>query len=149
MNIDKKVLKKCLAILTLVLLCTTIYKISTTYSLLESSMSGEIEQAIAKWNIELNETDITNVISEDIIITDFEIAQSSHVKNGKIAPGINGTIDLTLDPKDTDVSVRYDLTLHDMENQPVTISSVEIISGTGTLVRTDESTYTGIMNLKE
>lgn len=147
MNFDKKMLKKILIVITIAILLFTIYKIVTTYSLLQSQMNGTVEQSIAKWNIELNKVDITNGISKQIEIKDFSFVQDSNVKEGKIAPGVCGMIDLTIDPKDTDVSVIYDITLGDIADQPISIESIEIISGTSDLVKTGENTYTGIMSL--
>ena len=147
MKFDKKILKKSLIILTIIMICVTIHKIVQTYALFETNKSGQIEQAIAKWNIELNETDITNGLTEDIIIDNFQLSQNNNVLAGKNAPGISGAVELTLNPKDTDVSIRYDLTLEDLGEQPIKISSIEMIEGTGTLIRTGENTYTGLMNL--
>lgn len=149
MKFDKKILKKSLIILTIIMICVTIHRIVQTYALLETNKTGQIQQKIAKWNIELNETDITNGLSEDIIIDNFQLSQNSNVLAGKIAPGINGSVDLSLDPKDTDVSIRYDLTLAELEEQPIKISSIEIVEGTGTLIQTGENTYTGLMNLNK
>ena len=149
MKFDKKILKKSLIILTIIMICVTIHRIVQTYALLETNKTGQIQQKIAKWNIELNETDITNGLSEDIIIDNFQLSQNNNVLAGKIAPGINGSVDLSLDPKDTDVSIRYDLTLAELEEQPIKISSIEIVEGTGTLIQTGENTYTGLMNLNK
>jgi len=149
MSLDKKFLKKSLIIITLILLSITIYQIVRTYSLLQSEVSGVANQAIAKWNIELNGEDITNGRTEEIEITDFEFIADSNVKEGKIAPGVYGMIDVTLDPKDTDVSARYDITLGDVGQQPITIESIEIVDGTGTLTKTAANTYTGVMNLNK
>ena len=147
MKFDKKIIKKSLIVLTMIMISITIYKIIQTYALFETNKTGLVNQKIAKWNIELNQTDITNGITQNIIIDNFQLTENNNVLSGKIAPGISGALDLTLDPKDTDVSIRYDLTLEDIGNQPIKISSIEMIEGTGTLLKTGENTYTGLMNL--
>ena len=106
-----------------------------------------MQQSIGKWNIELNKQDITNGIVRQIIIDDFSFVEDTNVKEGKIAPGISGMIDLTIDPKDTDVSILYSITLGDIGNLPISIEAIEIIEGTGDLVKIDENTYSGIMSL--
>lgn len=145
---NKKNIKKLFIILTLVFLIITIYKIVETYSLFQSESDATVELPIAKWNIELNETDITNGLSEEIIINDFSVVEDANVKEGKIAPGMYGMVDLTLDPIDTDVSVKYEITLGDIGDQPIRLQSVQLVSGNSTLIRTDEDKYTGIMNLQ-
>ncbi len=142
MKFDKKILKKSLIILTIIMICVTIHRIVQTYALLETNKTGQLQPKIAKWNIELNETDITNGYTEDIVIDNFQLSQNNNVLAGKIAPGINGAVDLSLDPKDTDVSIRYDITLEDLGTQPIKISSIEMVEGTGTLVKTGENTMT-------
>ncbi len=86
MNINIRKLKKLFIIVTLIILLFTIYKIISTYSLLQSSLSGTVQQSIGKWNIELNKQDITNGITREIVINDFEFVEDSNVKSGKIAP---------------------------------------------------------------
>ena len=145
---SKKNVKKLFIILTLIVFSITIYKIIETYSLFESESDATVEIPIAKWNIELNETDITNGLTEEIIINDFTVVEDANVKEGKIAPGMLGMVDLTLDPKDTDVSIKYEITLGDIGDQPISLQSVQLISGSSTLIRTAEDKYTGIMNLQ-
>lgn len=147
MKFDKRLLKKALAIITTLMFIVSLYQIHSTYSLLQSEVIGNVEHKIAKWNIELNNTDITNGTSQEIIIRDFTFVVDSNVKEGKIAPGVYGMIDLTIDPKDTDVSVRYDITLGDIQDLPISINDIEIVDGNGTLIKTDKDTYTGIMKL--
>ena len=147
MSFNKKTLKILLIIVTVIMFVLTIYQIIKTYALFQNEANAELEIPIAKWNIELNETDITNGLTEEIIINDFEVVKDVNVKEGKIAPGMYGMVDLTLDPKDTDVSVKYNITLADIGDQPISLVSVELIDGNSTLIRTAEDMYTGVMNL--
>ena len=147
MKINRRRLKVLLIFSAVAILLITIFQIISTYSLLQSRLSGTVQQSIGKWNIELNKQDITNGIVRQIIIDDFSFVEDTNVKEGKIAPGISGMIDLTIDPKDTDVSILYSITLGDIGNLPISIEAIEIIEGTGDLVKIDENTYSGIMSL--
>lgn len=147
MNLNKKNVKKLFIILTMLMFCITIYKISITYALLQSETKSVIKKEIGKWNIKLNETDITNGLTQDIVIDNFAIDKNNNVKEGKIAPGVSGSLLLTLDPVDTQVSVRYDISLMDIEEEQIKLNSIEEITGNTKLIKTSQNTYTGIMNL--
>lgn len=149
MKLNKKKLKKFLIILTMLMFSFTIYKISRTYALLESNTQSKITKEIGKWNIKLNEEDITNGYTQDIIINNFLMSENANVKEGKLAPGVSGSLEIVLDPQDTEVSVRYDISLGDIGKEQIKLSSVELIEGAGELVKTAEETYSGIMNLSE
>ncbi len=149
MKFNIKTLKWLLILITIVMFIITIYQIVKTYALFESQADGQVELSIAKWNIELNENDITNGLTEEIIINEFSVVEDANVKEGKIAPGMYGMVDLELDPKDTDVSVKYVITLGDIEDQPISLESVQLVSGNSTLIRTDVDEYTGVMNLQD
>jgi hypothetical protein len=150
MKLDKKILKKLLIILTIIIFCITLYKIITTYALFESKATGVEELEIGKWNIELNKVDITDGVTKDIVIDNFNIFKSDNVKEGKIAPSVTGKVDLTIDTKDTDVSVRYDITIDEISTSQVKLDSIVLANGSsGTLIKTDENVYTGIMKLSE
>ena len=149
MKLNKKIFKKFLIILTMLMFSFTMYKISQTCALLESATQSKVTKEIGKWNIKLNEEDITNGLTQDIVINNFLMSENENVKDGKIAPGVSGSLELTLDPQDTEVSVRYDISLGDIDKEQIKLNSVELIEGTGALVKTAEGTYSGIMNLSE
>ena len=150
MKFDKKNLKKFLIILTLIMFVVTIYKISSTYALLQSQTESVISKEIGKWNIKINENDITNGLSQEIVIDNFKMVTNSNVKDGKIAPGTSGTLDLILDPVDTDVSVRFDVSFNKISQaEQIKLISIEKVDGNTNLIKTAESTYSGVMGLSE
>lgn len=86
------------------------YILSTTYSKYTDNASARIEQDIGRWNIKINNTDIT--VGEEPVefeITNFTWNTSEHVKAGKVAPGMRGQFEILIDPTDTDVSIKYAL----------------------------------------
>ena len=149
MKIDKKVLKKFLIILTMLAFCFTLYQISTTYALLQSETNSSIVQEIGKWNIKLNESDITNGLSQEVVIDNFSVDENVNVKSGKIAPGVTGSLEIVLDPVDTQVAVRFDVSFESIEDEQIELVSIEKIDGTSEIVKTGANTYSGIMNLSE
>ena len=149
MKFNNKFLKKFLIILTMITISFTMYRIIITYSLLQSKTNSNIVHEIGKWNIKLNETDITNGLTQEVVIDNFSIDRNANVKEGKIAPGVSGNLELTLDPVNTQVAVRFDISIEDVAEQQVKLVSIEKIDGVGELIKTDENTYSGIMNLSE
>ena len=149
MKFNNKFLKKFLIILTMITISFTMYRIIITYSLLQSKTNSNIVHEIGKWNIKLNETDITNGLTQEVVIDNFSIDRNANVKEGKIAPGVSGNLELTLDPVNTQVAVRFDISIEEVAEQQVKLVSIEKIDGVGELIKTDENTYSGIMNLSE
>ena len=98
----KKFLKIAIIIAVLLMLG---YILATTYSKYIDNANARIEQNIARWNIKVNNTDIT-VGDEPVefAITNFTWNTSAHVKEGKVAPGMTGQFEILID---TDVSIEY------------------------------------------
>lgn len=84
------------------------YILSNTYSKYIDNANARIEQNIGRWNIKINDTDIT--VGDEPVefeITNFTWNVSEHVKEGKVAPGMTGQFEILIDPTDTDVSIEY------------------------------------------
>ena len=80
----KKFLK--ISIIIAILLMAA-YIFARTYSKYTDNANARIEQAIGRWNIKINDTDIT--VGEEPVefeITNFAWNTSEHVKEGKVAP---------------------------------------------------------------
>jgi len=104
---------------------------------------------IAAWEITINESIITNE-EKTFNIDNIIWNNSENVLSGKVAPGMDGYFDIVIDPKNTGVSVRYDV-IYDIDylneiNTAFKITKVEEING-NKLVLTDKYTYTGIIDL--
>jgi len=125
------------------------YKIATTYAVFYSEVSGTASKDLAKWNITVNNKNIVTGIAENFIINSFSTTSNANVKPGKIAPGVDGNFLISINSKDTDVSVRYDITIDvsDITNNKITLDSVTEITAGNTLIQTNENTYTGIIAL--
>ncbi len=56
-----------------------------------------------------------------------------------------------IDPTDTDVSIRYDISfdLSELSDTKIKIDSIEEVNNTNNLIKTGENTYSGIIRLEE
>lgn len=145
---NNKNIKKVLILLSLMMCVFTIYEIVRTYAVFYSEVSGVGQMNIAKWNIEVNGTDITTGTTTEFIIDQFSFDENVNVKEGKLAPGTRGSFYILIKPKDTQVSVRYDISIDkfDITNNKIKLVSIEK-ENAEILTMTDENTYTGIIDL--
>lgn len=125
----------------------TIYEITKSYGLFESNNNLIVESSVGKWNIMVNGTNIKN--SETFTVNSINIVDSDNVLNGKLAPGSRGYFDIVIDRTDSSTSIKYDVTF-DFSNlsDSFVVDDITLTSG-GTLYRTGEHTYTGIIKLNE
>ena len=136
--------------LTLIMLVITIYVISTTYALFQSQIKGSVVKNVGQWSIKINGADVLKGTSEEFNMQQFVVDANENTKPGKMAPGTTGLFELSIDPTDTQISVRYDISivLDEITNDKVQLISVEKDS-TNNIVKTAENTYTGIIPLEE
>ena len=73
------------------------------------------------------------------------------LKRVKLHQDLHGSFDIEINVNDTDVSVRYDITLNkeNLTNKNLKIKSVQETKGSNTLVQTGENTYTAVIPLTE
>ena len=144
--------KKIIRVLCVIFLCIGVgfyLYFKDAYSIFESVIDGIISPDIATWNIKVNDVVVTTADPMAVDITSITWT-GEHVAANKVAPGSSGSLDINIDPTDTDVSIRYDIEVIDKNINPdklLTVHSVNDLSGN--LIRTDISTYTGIITLDE
>lgn len=148
---NKRIFKKILIIAILFMVLFMAYRIISIYAIFYSEGQGNVTQNNATWTIYLNQTNVTSKNSNTFEVDTFELEENSRVSTGKIAPGTKGSFYIELDPKNTNVSIRYDIELDktQISNDSIEIISIEEIEEENTLTKTAESTYTGIMPLQE
>lgn len=91
--------------------------ISNTYSRYVASSEGNVEVSFAKWEILVNNTDITNNTSSSITFNPT-IEHSNNVADGKLAPSSTGYFDIQIDPSNVDVSFKYKIDL-DIDSEDI------------------------------
>ena len=121
----------------------------TTYGIFESGILSGTSIKVAAWEVTINDSIITNE-NKTFNINDIIWEGSENVLDGKVAPGMKGYFDIVIDPKNTDVSIRYDI-LYNLEdlnkiNSFFKITNVEEINKNN-LIKTDENTYTGLIDI--
>lgn len=148
---NKNVIKLVLTLLTLTMCMVTIYTMVNTYAIFYSEVEGSLSRDLAKWNIEINNETISMGIVRNFIIDQFYVTDRVHVQDNKFAPGTSGYFEITIDPKDTQVSLRYDISmdLSQITNGKIQLTSVEETLDSNTMIQTAENTYTAIIPLQD
>lgn len=110
-------LKKFKILLVIASLATTLSLMSNTYSRYVASSTGNVEVEFAKWQILVNETDISTNSASNIT---FEptIEENANVAKDKLAPSSTGYFDIEIDPSNVDVSFKYSINL-DIDNENI------------------------------
>lgn len=129
------------------LLFLLILSFNITYGLFESNKDFNANMNVAKFNLFVNNNNIVDTKSFNI--NNITVLNNENVLDGKIAPGVRGYFELILDPKDSDVSIYYEvsLDLKDVLNDGIILDSVE--SDSGSLINVDKNTYAGVFTLDE
>ena len=102
--------KKITFILLLISISVSLCLISSTYSKYVADTTSNINILFAKWQILVNNSDITSKSSSDLEFTPV-IIKNDHVASGVMAPASKGYFDITLDPSNVDVSFKYSINL--------------------------------------
>lgn len=139
-------LKKVLYLVCLLMLIVLVLELADTYALFESKTNQIVKTDIGKWTVTVNDSSLT---SGTFTVDTVNITSSENVKEGKIAPGGIGYFDIIIDPKDTSVSIRCDITFDfSAFSNNFLVSKIEEINQKD-LIRTGENTYTRVITLDE
>ena len=103
-------LKKFRILLVLVSMIITLCIMSDTYSRYVASSDGNVQAEFARWQLLVNNTDITSSTVSEL---SFEpvVQSNSNVAENKVAPSSKGFFDIEIDPKNVDVSFKYTISL--------------------------------------
>ena len=142
---------KVFILISVIILCIIIYEITKIYALFHSELDSKVEFKKGMWNIKVNNTDITRGTITEFEIDTINMDENSHVKSGKIAPGMKGNFKISINPQNTSVSVRYDIRLNkeQLTNKNIKLVSVKEKKQNNILIKTGEDTYTGIISLDD
>ena len=136
------------SLITVILFISFFY----TYSLFETNKQISVSSNLAKWHVKVNNTMVTQNTSalNTFNLGSIDWNSGGHVRAGKAAPGSTGTIEIEIDPTDTQVSFTYEITIDtsDLENDEFNITSVSETNG-NEFIRTGEYTYLGIARLED
>ena len=145
--------KKKLIVMSIIFIAVILFiEIIRTYALFETNKEISVSSNIAKWNIKVNNTMVTNSNNENTTFSLGSIDWNSggHVREGKAAPGSTGTFEIEIDPTNTQVSFVYELTIDtsNLNNKEFVISNVNETNN-NYFIRTGENTYIGIARLSD
>ena len=135
---------KLLIVLTLLGLSLSI--MSSTYSRYVADTTGDIAMAFAKWQILVNNSDITNETSTSITI-EPTILEDENVAQNKLAPTSSGYFDILIDPSNVQVSFNYKIEIIKDEDIPdLIIDKYAIIDNNTSETDESEIIYNDILN---
>lgn len=106
-------------ILFLVSVLIFVLSINSAYARYASSTDGTVSTDIARWQILVNDENITTNKSSSLTITPV-IDENENVATGKIAPGSTGYFDIEIDPTNVDLSFMYNISAEANEDSPIT-----------------------------
>ena len=140
-----------LILLGMSVLTILIYRMVSIYAIFQSDVEANVKFKNGVWNIEVNGTKISTGIQKDFVIDKIDIEEDEHTMPGKISLGLSGKFKIAINPENTNVSMRYDITLNqeELKNGSVTIKSVEETANGAKLIKTGENIYTGIITLED
>ena len=149
--INKQNEKKIIILVCMCSILILIYEIVHIYAIFYSEVTGNVEMKNGKWVIEINGTEISQGVQKDFVIDQININQSEHAKKGKLAPGLSGNFEIQINPKNTDVSVKYEISLNEenLKNSSLKIKSISETEYNNELIRTEKNTYTAIIPLEK
>lgn len=142
-------MKRLLYLLTLCLVLISLSLISYTFAIFETDAEGNSTMNIGKWQINLDNVDITNGEVTNVTLSNFIYTENNNVENGYIAPGRSGYYDIILDPGDTEVAIRFDVTISESSDDNANIEYNIDLLNESNIIQTGENTYTGIFSLED
>ena len=150
-NLSKKNQRKGLILVCLCIVLLLIYGAARIYALFHSELYANVQLKNGTWNIVVNGTDITNGTDVTFVVDNVEARENEHVKTGNLAPGLTGNFKVSIDPKDTDVSIRYDISIDEdkLSNSNIQIKSVTETQEGNELVKVGKNTYAGTISLEK
>lgn len=109
---------KKICLLLLIMSCSiSLCLMSNTYSRYVADTPGNIDISFAKWQILINNNDITNENSTSIMF-EPEIDQNNNIASNTIGPTSKGYFDIDIDPSNVEVSFNYKINL-DIVNENI------------------------------
>lgn len=150
-------MKKVWILSALIMLLITFYQINSTYAKYITKVEGTVEETIGTWIVKVNDTNIaTGADVEEFTINALTYNSNDYVQQGKIAPGLLGYFDVTIDATEASVAVRYDVTIDFTKlnlSDSIKFSKLtHVVDGTESedgITKTGESTYTGVVSLAD
>ncbi len=105
-----RILKKVRFVIVLISFSVCLGLMSSTYSRYVADTTSNIEVLFAKWQILVNNTDITSNSNSNITFVPV-IEENDYVESNTVAPSSKGYFDIVIDPSNAGVSFKYTIDL--------------------------------------
>ena len=144
-EIKSKNKTKSILLLIFIVVCFAYLIMKSAQGAYESNVQTTANSNMAGWIIKINNTQVTGT-SEEGLDLNYVVSENGMGKNSKAAPGSILEYPIIINTEGTDVSVRFDLNIIDksIDNDKF-LELKEISSSDITIIKTSESTYTGVI----
>lgn len=148
---NKKIISRMLILISLIIILFVIYTITRIYAVFYTEAQGDMQKKISNWTIFVNNTNISEGQVENFTIDELNFKTNEHVKEGKLAPNTSGSFNITIDPSNTEVAIRYNITINkeNLLNSAAQLISIKEIEQNNNLIETEKNVFTGIITLKD
>ena len=109
---NNKNLVRFLILLSLLIIAILIYRIVSIYAIFQSNVGANVKFKNGIWNINVNGTRVSTGVQADFVIDNIIVTEDEHTMPGKISPGLAGKFRIVINPENTNVSIKYDITLN-------------------------------------
>ena len=116
-RIKPKIIFKIKLIIASFMLIVLVSFISDTFSKYISSSQGDLTLSFAKWQILVNDYDITEEANSEILFVPV-ITYNENVNENAIAPSTEGYFDIKIDPSNIGLSFKYNIDFK-IENEDI------------------------------
>lgn len=107
-RIKPKIIFKCKLIVACFMIIVLVSFMSNTFSKYISSSQGDLTVSFAKWQILVNDLDITEEANSEIVFVPV-IKSNDHVNENAVAPSTEGYFDIKIDPSNVGLSFKYNI----------------------------------------
>lgn len=145
-----KTILQVLLIVLLILLCLLFLKSRVTYTSYESNVDGKIVSPIASWKIKIDGKDITTEEATTGIKIDNIKWNTKNAREGKVAPGSDGSMTIKIDSSGTDVAIYYEFEYIDKDiDETKHLKITDMKFNNVILRRIDSNKFAGILTLDD
>lgn len=142
-------MRKQLIFVAFLSLLVTLWHIVSSFAIFESDIPFNINTPLAKWQILVNNINITGVENK-FNVEAINWSENEFVLPGVAAPGLNGYFEVFIDPSSTEVSFEYEILIDFDELGNEEIKLVSVLDKNGQLLdKTDGGTYKGLFLLSD
>ena len=141
-------MKKTLIFISVVFLLLTVLQVANSFGLFETKIENETDLEVAKWHIFVNQYDL-NGEDQTFYVDQITYTDRQGNRVDCFAPGVTGTFQIVIDPKDTEVSFQYRMKIDMSQNQYTQIQLDQIEGLNGIQLTEQDGVYSRIMTLNE